>query len=149
MPCTERKMEMNEDDISVERFVKAQNGVYEVALKEIRDGEKRSHWMWFIFPQVEGLGSSPTAQYYAIKSRKEAKEYLDHPVLGPRLIEISEALLRAKSNDAMKIMGFPDNLKLHSSMTLFYIISGNLVFKRVLDKFFEGELDEFTANFLS
>lgn len=140
---------MSEEEKSIERFVKAQNGVYEVALKEIQDGKKMSHWMWFVFPQVEGLGSSFMSKYYAIKNRKEAEEYLAHHVLGPRLIEISEMLLKVKSNDALKIMGYPDNLKLHSSVTLFYIVSRNEVFKKVLDKFFNGELDEFTANFLS
>ena len=139
---------MKEEDKTVERFLTAQNSVYEVALKEIKDGKKISHWMWFIFPQIEGLGSSFMSQHYAIKGRKEAEEYLNHPILRERLFEIAKELLKAQSNDALMVMGYPDNLKLHSSMTLFYIVSREEIFKKVLDKFFNGKFDEFTANAL-
>ena len=130
------------------RFVSAQEYDYEIALLEIRKGRKQSHWMWYIFPQIQGLGYSPTAQYYAIENRKEAVEYLKHPILGTRLIEISEALLSLKENDATRIMGYPDDLKLKSSMTLFYEISKNDIFKKVLDKYFEGEMDDKTLKIL-
>lgn len=134
--------------MSLERFVSAQEYDYEIALYEIRKGRKQSHWMWYIFPQIQGLGYSPTAQYYAIENRKEAVEYLKHPILGTRLIEISEALLSLKENDATRIMGYPDDLKLKSSMTLFYAISKNDIFKKVLDKYFEGEMDDKTLKIL-
>ena len=134
--------------MSLERFVSAQEYDYEIALFEIRKGRKLSHWMWYIFPQIQGLGYSPTAQYYAIENRKEAVEYLKHPILGTRLIEISEALLSLKENDATRIMGYPDDLKLKSSMTLFYEISKNYIFKKVIDKYFEGEMDGKTLKIL-
>nr|WP_296076521.1 DUF1810 domain-containing protein [uncultured Actinoplanes sp.] len=102
----------------LERFVTAQDGVYERARAEIAAGSKRSHWMWFIFPQIQGLGSSPTARRYAIRSLDEARAYLAHPVLGPRLLECTE-LLRHATKPASEIFGHPDDLKLCSSMTLF------------------------------
>ena len=101
------------------RFLKAQEGDYERALGEIRSGRKRSHWMWYIFPQIQGLGFSSTAQYYAIRDLQEAKDYLAHPVLGTRLKEISSALLDLEGLSASEIFGYPDDLKLRSSMTLF------------------------------
>lgn len=134
--------------MTLERFMKAQEMDYAIALSEIKNGRKRSHWMWYIFPQYKGLGFSPTAQYYAIQSKKEAEEYLEHPVLGKHLMEISEALLEIKSNDANRVMGYPDDLKLRSSMTLFYLVSGEEVFKKVLDKFFDGEIDKKTEKLL-
>ena len=134
--------------MSLERFLSAQERDYEIALSEIRNGRKQSHWMWYIFPQIEGLGYSSMARFYAIKDREEAVTYLNHPVLGKRLVEITEALLNLRENDARKVMGYPDDLKLKSSMTLFYVVSGRAVFKQVLDKYYFGELDEKTVSLL-
>lgn len=136
------------DAMTLERFIKAQEMDYAIALSEIKSGRKESHWMWYIFPQIKGLGFSYTAQYYAIQSKKEAEAYLAHPVLGARLLEISEALLEIKSNDAGRVLGYPDDMKLKSSMTLFYLVSGNDIFQKVLDKFFGGKIDEKTKNLL-
>lgn len=127
------------------RFITAQERSYDAALSEIRSGRKRTHWMWYIFPQIEGLGRSSTAQYYAISDLQEAKEYYAHPVLGPRLVEISEALLSLDGDNATTVMGYPDDLKLKSSMTLFAIASGNPVFTKVLDKYFDGRQDRWTV----
>lgn len=104
--------------------------------------------MWYIFPQMKGLGYSSTAQYYAIQNRKEAEDYLKHPILSKRLIEISEALLECESNSASKIFGYPDDMKLKSSMTLFVLVSDNKIFKDVLNKFFAGEMDRKTIQLL-
>lgn len=134
--------------MTLDRFIKAQEMDYEIALSEIKSGRKRSHWMWYIFPQYKGLGFSSTAQYYAIQNRKEAEEYLAHPVLGKRLLEISGALLEIKSNDAGRVMGYPDDMKLRSSMTLFYLVSSGDIFKKVLDKFFDGKIDKKTEELL-
>ncbi|TYZ05891.1 DUF1810 domain-containing protein [Hymenobacter lutimineralis] len=134
---------------NLQRFLDAQQRDYATALAEIRAGRKRSHWMWYIFPQIQGLGYSETARFYAIQNRQEAEAYLQHPVLGPRLVEISEALLALESNDATRIMGSPDDMKLRSSMTLFGALAGaNPVFQRVLDKLFEGEQDQKTLQIL-
>ena len=130
--------------MGLERFLKAQERDYEIALSEIKYGQKMSHWMWYIFPQLRGLGFSSTAQFYGIADRKEAEEYLAHPVLGARLREISRELLKLKSSDAGYVMGYPDDMKLKSSMTLFYEVSGEALFQQVLDKFFGGEKDEAT-----
>ena len=133
----------------LERFKKAQTQDYGNALREIRNGRKKSHWMWYVFPQVRGLGSSPTAQKYAIQSRQEAEEYEKDPVLGRRLREITEALLAQKESDPVKIFGFPDVLKLRSCMTLFAAVSGeNSVFQKVLDAYYQGEKDERTLALL-
>ena len=134
--------------MNLERFVEAQEESYDVALCEIKKGRKESHWMWYIFPQVKGLGVSSTAQYYAIQSKAEAEAYMAHPVLSKRLLEISEELLKLDSNDAREVFGYPDDLKLKSSMTLFSLISRKTVFKRVLDKFFDGQIDERTVDIL-
>ena len=134
--------------MTLDRFLKAQELDYDIALSEMRAGRKKSHWMWYIFPQIKGLGFSSTAQYYAIQSKKEAEEYLAHPILGKRLLEISEALLEIKSNDASRVMGYPDDMKLKSSMTLFYLVSGEDIFKKVLDKFFDGKIDKKTEELL-
>lgn len=131
--------------MSLERFVKAQEGSYEIALNEIKHGRKRSHWMWYIFPQIKGLGYSSTAQYYAIQDKQEAENYLKHPILSKRLIEISEELLKLDSNNASEVFGYPDDMKLKSSMTLFHCVSGNKLFQKVLEKFFDGVLDEKTV----
>ena len=132
----------------LERFLKAQENSYACALQEIKNGRKLSHWMWYIFPQIEGLGYSPTSQYYAIKDRAEAEAYMAHPVLGSRLVEIAGELLKVESDDAGMVMGWPDDMKLKSSMTLFEAVSTNSVFGQVLDKFFDGKRDEFTLNAL-
>src|SRR5690348_3268527 len=108
-----------DDRFDLDRFVRAQEEVYCRALSEITLGRKRSHWMWFIFPQIDGLGCSSTAKFYAIKSKDEAKAYLNHPRLGKRLNECAEALLKIKGKSATEIFGYPDDLKLRSSMTLF------------------------------
>ena len=128
------------------RFVKAQEHDYAQALREIRAGRKRSHWMWYIFPQIQGLGFSSTAQYYAIRDLNEAKAYLAHPVLGPRLKEISEALLELNGLSAHEIFGYPDDLKLRSCMTLFRMADLNCkVFEQVLEKYYDGEPDRRTV----
>lgn len=134
--------------MSIERFIEAQKNSYDTALREIQTGRKRSHWIWYIFPQIQGLGFSSTARYYAIQDREEAEAYMAHPVLRQRLIEISEALLELESDDAREVMGYPDDLKLKSSMTLFAEISEEPVFASVLDKFFHGEVDERTLQIL-
>jgi uncharacterized protein (DUF1810 family) len=128
------------------RFVTAQDGVYEDALRQIREGRKTSHWMWFIFPQLEGLGRSPTAQHFAIKCLAEARAYLEHPVLGPRLRECVQALLEVQGRSAAMIFGSPDDLKLRSSLTLFARAAGppQSVFDDALAAYFDGLPDERT-----
>lgn len=134
----------------LERFLKAQEIHYETALREIRAGRKRSHWMWFIFPQIAGLGRSSTAQYYAIRDLEEAKAYLEDAVLGENLLLISQALLEVDSDDAEAVMGWPDHLKLRSSMTLFALVKPDcLVFQKVLDKFYGGKKDAKTMELLN
>ncbi len=131
--------------MSLQRFIEAQQSDYEIALSEIKSGRKRSHWMWYIFPQIHGLGFSETSRFFAIKSRTEAEQYLHHPLLGKRLIEISGALLDLDTDDAHSVFGNPDSLKLKSSMTLFACLSkADPVFQSVLNKFFNGKKDERT-----
>ncbi|MDR1553716.1 MAG: DUF1810 domain-containing protein [Prevotellaceae bacterium] len=133
---------MNDD---LQRFVNAQKNDYPVALAEINEGQKRSHWMWYIFPQIIGLGESKTSKYYAIRDMNEAKAYLEHNILGGRLIEISKALLNLSTSDPCSVFDYPDYKKLQSSMTLFsQIENADTVFIQVLDKFFNGELDNNT-----
>ena len=122
---------------------------YKQALKEIKKGRKTSHWIWYIFPQIAGLGFSSTSKYYSIKDKNEAIEYLKNNTLKNRLIEICEALLSLESDDATYVMGYPDDLKLKSSMTLFSEVSDIDVFKKVLDKFYNGEKDEMTISLLN
>ncbi|TFV63811.1 DUF1810 domain-containing protein [Geodermatophilus sp. DF01-2] len=135
------------DPFDLERFVRAQDdGVYDRALGELRAGAKRGHWMWFVFPQVSGLGHSPTAQRYAISGVPEAQAYLDHPVLGPRLVESAQALLELPDRDPVRVFGPTDAMKLRSSMTLFEVAEPEAaVFGQVLDRFFDGERDEATT----
>ena len=133
----------------LERFLKAQDKDYEQALKEIKKGRKTSHWIWYIFPQIAGLGFSSTSKYYSIKDKNEAIEYLKNNTLKNRLIEICEALLSLESDDATYVMGYPDDLKLKSSMTLFSEVSDIDVFKKVLDKFYNGKKDEMTISLLN
>jgi uncharacterized protein (DUF1810 family) len=134
------------DDL--DRFVRAQQGVYEQALSELLTGSKRSHWMWFVFPQIAGLGSSPTAQRYAIRDLAEARAYLAHPVLGPRLAECCSALLKHEGRSAEQILGYPDDLKLRSSMTLFARAADDpTLFEQVLQRYYDGP-DERTLDLL-
>jgi uncharacterized protein (DUF1810 family) len=129
----------------LKRFLNAQQRDYAIALTEIKTGCKRSHWMWYIFPQIAGLGYSEMARRYAIRDREEAIAYLDHPVLGKRLIEIAQALLTNPSSNATQVMGSPDDIKLRSSMTLFALLpDANPVFEAVLKKYFQGEKDKAT-----
>lgn len=137
------------DPFDLARFVSAQERSYDTALAELRSGQKRTHWMWYIFPQIDGLGHSPTAKFYAIKSPEEARQYLEHPVLGPRLRACAEAVLSVERRSASEIFGFPDDLKLKSSMTLFASVDKpGAVFVRVLDKYFHGEHDQRTLDLL-
>ncbi len=131
------------------RFLDAQHESYAIALEEIRAGRKQSHWMWFIFPQIDGLGSSPTARHYAIKGRAEAEAYLRHPVLGARLLECAEAVLAISGRSVREIFGSPDDLKLRSSATLFAAVAPKRsVFERVLDRYFNGQHDQRTLDLL-
>ena len=133
------------DPYDLNRFISAQEGVYDRALNELRGGLKRSHWMWYIFPQIEGLGNSPTTRQYSIKSLEEARQYLAHPVLGARLVECAEAVLAVQGQSASDIFGHPDDWKLQSSMTLFKLVSGpRSVFESVLDKYYQGKQDSRT-----
>ncbi len=135
---------------NLERFIEAQEEDYAIALREVKQGKKVNHWMWYIFPQLAGLGNSSTSKYFAIANAEEAKLYLNHPVLGKRLTEICKALLRIPHNSAHSIFGTPDDLKLLSSMTLFEAIDGphKDVFKRVIDKYYNGRLDNMTLQLL-
>lgn len=134
---------------NLQRFIKAQEQDYDIALLEIKNGKKQSHWMWYIFPQIEGLGFSQTSRFYAIEDFNEANEFLMHPLLGKRIVEISNELLKANTNDAHKIFGSPDDLKLKSSMSLFSVLPNtNEVFQKVLDKFFGGDKDKATLKIL-
>ncbi len=136
-------------EYNLDRFVKAQDKSYSTALAEIKNGRKRSHWMWYIFPQVQGLGYSETSRYYAIQNGSEAAAYLQHPVLGQRLVDICEALLQLPSPNASHIFGSPDDIKLKSSMTLFASVPGaHPVFQQVLTMYFGGEKDKTTLQII-
>ncbi|QJD79857.1 DUF1810 domain-containing protein [Spirosoma rhododendri] len=142
-------------EITLIRFVDAQVNDYEQALAEIKSGRKRGHWMWYIFPQLRGLGFSEMAQFYGIRDLAEAKAYLAHPVLGPRLVAISRALISVNESSATQVMGSPDDMKLRSSMTLFSRAdqdnpaAPDPVFQAVLDKFFGGKPDSKTLSMLT
>ena len=136
------------DGNGINRFVEAQQGDYEDALAEITAGEKQSHWIWYVFPQLKGLGMSWTSEFYGIANLDEAKAYLAHPVLGARIREISTALLKHRQKSARAILGYPDDLKVCSSMTLFDIIEPNGVFAEVLDVFYGGKRDDKTLELL-
>ena len=134
----------------INRFLIAQKTDYDSALAEIKSGQKRTHWMWYIFPQIKGLGYSSTSQFYAIKDLQEAQAYLDHPLLGSRLINICQELLKLESQDARAIFGSPDDLKLKSSMTLFAALPNtNIIFQSVLDKFYQGNKDDKTLQLIN
>ena len=130
------------DPFDLNRFISAQEGVFDRALAELRGGLKRSHWMWFIFPQIEGLGHSPTTRFYSLKSLEEARQYLSHPLLGTRLKGCCEAVLAVQGRSASDIFGHPDDWKLQSSMTLFELVSEpQSIFSRVLEKYYQGKRD--------
>src|SRR6056297_3666267 len=130
------------DPYKLERFVAAQAGVFEQALSEVRNGQKVSHWMWYIFPQLRGLGQSETALRYGILNLAEARAYLEHPMLGPRLIAISQAALSVNEKTATEIFGKPDDMKLRSCATLFAEVTDvDSVFQEILDKYFGGNAD--------
>jgi uncharacterized protein (DUF1810 family) len=138
-----------DDPYDLARFVQAQRGSYETALAEIRRGEKRSHWMWYVFPQVAGLGGSDNARRYAISGVEEARAYLEHPTLGPRLVACAEAALGVTGRSAREIFGTPDDLKLRSCATLFAEVSdAGSPFHRLLDQYFGGKPDARTLTFL-
>lgn len=140
---------MQDDPHRLSRFVDAQDPVYEIVLAELRAGRKRTHWMWFVFPQVAGLGSSWMAQEYAIHSREEAKAYLAHPVLGERLRECTEIMLAHKGRGLRKILGYPDDLKFRSSMTLFAEVSDSTsIYETAIQRLFNGERDSLTLSLL-
>ena len=134
---------------NLDRFLLAQEKNYKDAFVEITNGKKTSHWMWYVFPQIQGLGVSSTSQFYAIKDISEANAYLKHPVLGSRLIQITEALLNIENKTAHEIFGHPDDMKLKSCMTLFSLLDEtNPVFENVLNKYFQGEKDSMTVEIL-
>lgn len=125
---------------NLDRFIEAQERSYDIALSEIKNGRKINHWMWYIFPQPDGLGSSATSKKYAIKSLGEAKAYLQHPILGSRVLEISAALIHVQGRTVQEIFGSPDDLKLHSCMTLFAEVEpSEVIFQAILTKHFAGE----------
>jgi uncharacterized protein (DUF1810 family) len=138
-----------DDPYDLNRFLQAQEDDYERALTEIRNGRKRTHWMWYIFPQLDGLAVSSTAKHYSIKSVEEARAYLDHPVLGPRLLECAEAVVGVEGRSATEIFGSPDDLKLRSCATLFACVSPpGSVFDRLLGKYYGGGRDARTLHLL-
>jgi uncharacterized protein (DUF1810 family) len=134
--------------INLDRFKEAYTANYEGALLEIKQGKKQSHWMWYIFPQIQGLGVSHNAKFYSINGIREAEAFLKDPYLGERLIAICIELLKVKSSDARQVMGSPDDVKLKSSMTLFSILKIHAVFDSVLDKFFQGKKDQLTLDII-
>jgi uncharacterized protein (DUF1810 family) len=137
------------DPHDLNRFVEAQEVNYSQALAEIRDGRKRSHWMWYVFPQFDGLGHSSTSKRYSIKTLAEAEAYLRHPTLGARLAECCEVLLKVEGRSAREIFGSPDDLKLRSCATLFASVSASgSVFERLLDKYFDGRRDDQTIRLM-
>jgi uncharacterized protein (DUF1810 family) len=138
-----------DDPHNLSRFVQAQEDCYAQALAEIRSGRKRSHWMWYVFPQFDGLGYSSTSRRYSIKSVAEAEAYLRHPTVGPRLLECCEAALSVEGRSALEIFGSPDEMKLRSCATLFACVSpAGSVFDRLLDKYFQGRRDDRTLRLM-
>lgn len=133
---------------NLNRFIDAQEGIYPIALKELQEGRKRTHWMWYIFPQLKHLGYSYNSKFYGISGAEEVSEYLEDTILGQRLREVSNAILNLATDDAIKVFGDIDSCKLKSSMTLFDLISPNDIFARVLDKYFDGQRDNRTVNII-
>jgi uncharacterized protein (DUF1810 family) len=144
MPSTAGKTDMN-DPFNLQRFVDAQSPIFDQVCSELRDGAKRSHWMWFIFPQIKGLGASPLARKFAISSREEAEAYLRHPTLGPRLRECTRVINLTEGRSIEQIFGSPDHMKFRSCMTLFaHATADNRVFMDALQKYFGGKFDPLT-----
>lgn len=139
---------MVHDDYNISRFIDAQEGIYPIALQELQGGRKRSHWMWYIFPQLKGLGHSYNSKFYGISGTEEASEYLEDQILGQRLREVSNAILNLPTDDAVEVFGGIDSRKLMSSMTLFDLVSPNDIFARVLDKYFNGQRDNLSVNII-
>lgn len=136
-------------DFNLQRFVQAQEGIYEQVVQELRQGHKQSHWMWFIFPQLLGLGRSPTADFYAIISLAEARAYLHHPILGPRYHECLTILSCLQGLSAETIFGYPDVRKFHSSLTLFMQVEQLAIYQELLDKYYDGCVDQATIQLLA
>jgi uncharacterized protein (DUF1810 family) len=148
--CLDGKLRMNHDSFNLARFLDAQAQSYDTALAELKNGRKQSHWMWYIFPQLDGLGHSVTAKYYALKNLDEAQAYFNHLVLGQRLIACSKALLAVNGKTIASILGFPDDLKLHSSMTLFsQLVDTDAIFQQVIDQYFASQPDQKTLQLLN
>ena len=146
---SQRGTACSSDPYNLSRFVHAQQDDYEQALSELRAGRKRTHWIWYIFPQIDGLAFSSTSKRYAIKSAEEARAYLDHPILGPRLLECAGSLLRVDGRSATEILGSPDDMKLKSCATLFAsVLPAGSVFDRLLEKYYRGERDGRTLQLL-
>lgn len=144
-----QRLSIMEGGTDLSRFVEAQASNYAQALVEIKNGQKRSHWMWYVFPQLAGLGVSSTAAFYALNSLQEASDFLNHPILGPRLIDIATAMLHVDGKTATQILGTPDDIKLRSSMTLFSLVpQAAPVFQAVLDKYYDGIPDPATLALL-
>ncbi len=138
-----------DDPYDLQRFLTAQKDLYPLALREIRNGCKSSHWMWFVFPQMRGLGASATSRHFGISSQDEARAYLAHPTLGPRLVEVAEAFMASGASSAHEVFGFPDDMKLKSCATLFAAVSRpGSVFGRLLEKYYDGERDKQTLALL-
>lgn len=135
---------------NLDKFIEAQQENYNQALKEIRNGRKLTHWVWYIFPQIKGLGTSDTAMYYSIESLDEAKAYLKNEYLKHNLLEISQALLELNSNNPTEILGYPDDLKVKSCMTLFHYADSSItIFKEIIDKLYNGQFDTNTINLIN
>lgn len=133
---------------NISRFKDVQERIYPIALQELQEGQKRSHWMWYVFPQLKGLGHSYNSKFYGISGPEEASEYLEDPILGQRLREISNVILNLATDDAVAVFRGIDSRKLKSSMTLFDLVSPNDIFARVLDKYFNGQRDNLTVNII-
>jgi uncharacterized protein (DUF1810 family) len=141
---------MSDSTGSLDRFINAQNESYDEIIRELKNGEKVTHWMWYVFPQIAGLGQSAIAKFYAIQDASEAQAYLDHPILGKRLLECTKIVLAIKGKSALEIFGNVDAMKLRSSMTLFMSVAGSdFVFQEAIDKYFDEEPDEKTLDILS
>ena len=136
------------DNYNLNRFVDAQEGNYPIALKELQEGLKRSHWMWYIFPQLKHLGHSYCSKFYGLSGTDEALAYIENPILGQRLREVSSAILNLATDNAVEVFGVIDGMKLRSSMTLFDFVSPNDIFARVLDKYFKGRRDNRTISII-
>ena len=138
------------ENVNLERYIEAHKREYKQALEEIKSGKKKTHWMWYIFPQIDGLGTSSTSKYYAIKNIEEAQAYLNNEYLYNYLIEICKELMKLNTNNIIEVLHYPDNYKLCSFMTLFYLTNPKEeIFKQVLDKYYNGKLDEKTIEILN